>query len=744
MIISSHPFPTEDDQPTSPALSKLDFPGAGLRSIMSNGSSRSTFGIWGKTNPAANSSLSHSENWTPSVSTPSVNVDSSGSSTSVTDTHDEVLSRSPQNGRRGNSPDIIRSNSPFLYRQRQATAAQAAALNHSPKDAFLDPRAVQQFPFPEDSQGRGTAPRLKSVMSSALDEDQFSSSSGPTRANSTPPYANQPGQIPNTFTPNTNAQFFTPQTAQRGYFESSRDSDMSSAMRNLGIHDSAGQSRLDSHHRAASPYVHNPLIGGHASYVQHSQQEYQPQQQPYSEYGYGSRQYEDEYNRMPHQGYGASEYPDSYGYDYRGVGAQRGGHRPLGGDDYARASHASRSRHAQDRRGPAVGYAPDTYYRNSPMGYGQGPQYYDGRVGMNPYAPMPRREDPGAGLRSPMLEEFRNNKSKKYELRDIFGHIVEFSGDQHGSRFIQQKLETAISDDKEAVFQEFLPNCLQLMTDVFGNYVIQKFFEHGNQVQKTVLAKQMETHVLSLSLQMYGCRVVQKALEHILAEQQITMVKELDGSVLKCVKDQNGNHVIQKALERVPSEHIQFILNAFHGQAYTLATHPYGCRVIQRMLEYCPEAQASLLEELHRYTQNLVVDQYGNYVSQHIIERGAPVDRSKVIEVVKGQVLTLSKHKFASNVVEKCIAFGTIEERHDLIEEALVPGSDGQSGIASLMKDQYGNYVLQKMLEVGDEGQRNELAQKIKPLLDTLKKFSYGKHLASIERLLEQHAAETQ
>lgn len=57
--------------------------------------------------------------------------------------------------------------------------------------------------------------------------------------------------------------------------------------------------------------------------------------------------------------------------------------------------------------------------------------------------------------------------------------MAEFSGDQHGSRFIQQKLESASTEDKQIVFDEILPNSLQLMTDVFGNYVIQKFFEHG-------------------------------------------------------------------------------------------------------------------------------------------------------------------------------------------------------------------------------------------------------------------------
>ncbi|KAJ1994728.1 mRNA binding protein puf3 [Dimargaris cristalligena] len=348
--------------------------------------------------------------------------------------------------------------------------------------------------------------------------------------------------------------------------------------------------------------------------------------------------------------------------------------------------------------------------------------------------------DPTQSIRSPLLEDFRNNKNKKYELKDIVGSMVEFSGDQHGSRFIQQKLETATSEEKRLVFEEILPNALQLMTDVFGNYVIQKFFEHGNQGQKYLLAKQMESHVLSLSLQMYGCRVVQKALEHVLTEQQALMVQELDGSILKCVKDQNGNHVIQKAIERVPSEHIQFIIQAFHGQVYALATHPYGCRVIQRMFEYCPEGQTkALLDELHRFTSSLVQDQYGNYVIQHVLEHSKPEDRAMVVSKVRGNVLILSKHKFASNVVERCVTFGSADQRQLLIEEVIATRPDGTNALTIMMKDQYANYVVQKMLDAVDGDLRDLLVMKIRPHLQSLKKFTYGKHLITkVEKILQQ------
>lgn len=58
--------------------------------------------------------------------------------------------------------------------------------------------------------------------------------------------------------------------------------------------------------------------------------------------------------------------------------------------------------------------------------------------------------------------------------RTNFYCTFRFSVDQHGSRFIQQKLENCSLEDKAAVFSEVLPHAARLMTDVFGNYVIQK------------------------------------------------------------------------------------------------------------------------------------------------------------------------------------------------------------------------------------------------------------------------------
>lgn len=350
--------------------------------------------------------------------------------------------------------------------------------------------------------------------------------------------------------------------------------------------------------------------------------------------------------------------------------------------------------------------------------------------------------------RSPLLEEVRSNvKGKEYFLKDIYGHIVEFTKDQHGSRFIQQKLPTASEEEKEVAFNEIRDISYELMTDVFGNYVIQKFFEHGSDTQRQVLLEYMTGNIYELSLQMYGCRVVQRALESISLREQIAIVGELKEYVLICAKDQNGNHVIQKSIERIPFLNIRFILDSLCNHIYHLSTHPYGCRVIQRLLEFSEiEDQKNILTELKKYIFYLVQDQYGNYVIQHILEHGNLEDKEEILKVALGSIVNFSKHKFASNVIEKCIKHGSLEQRKRILHEVMLGNEpldketvDDDSPLALMMKDQYANYVIQKLVEGFDpkSPEKKHLVVKLRQYLKQLSlKNNYGKHLASVEKMI--------
>ncbi|KAH0997393.1 hypothetical protein GBA52_021257 [Prunus armeniaca] len=228
------------------------------------------------------------------------------------------------------------------------------------------------------------------------------------------------------------------------------------------------------------------------------------------------------------------------------------------------------------------------------------------------------------------------------------------------------------------------------------------------------------------------------AIEVVDLDQKIKMVEELDGHVMRCVRDQNGNHVIQKCIECVPEDAIHFIVSTFFDQVVTLSTHPYGCRVIQRVLEHCNDmnTQGKVMDEILGAVSMLAQDQYGNYVVQHVLEHGKPHERSAIIKELAGKIVQMSQQKFASNVVEKCLTFGGPAERELLVKEMLGT-TDENEPLQAMMKDQFANYVVQKVLETCDDQQRELILSRIKVHLNALKKYTYGKHIvARVEKLV--------
>ena len=160
--------------------------------------------------------------------------------------------------------------------------------------------------------------------------------------------------------------------------------------------------------------------------------------------------------------------------------------------------------------------------------------------------------------------------------------------------------------------------------------------------------------------------------------------------------------------------------------------------MIQRVLEHCtPEQKSSgIMDEILREAAALAQDQYGNYVVQHVVQHGEPDHRRTVLATLAGRVATLARHKFASNVVEKCLTYCGAEERQTMIDEMLGETEENEP-LQAMMKDQFANYVVQKLLEVCDANQREQLLGRMKAHLPNLKKYTYGKHIVSrVEKLI--------
>ena len=56
---------------------------------------------------------------------------------------------------------------------------------------------------------------------------------------------------------------------------------------------------------------------------------------------------------------------------------------------------------------------------------------------------------------------------------------------------------------------------------------------------------------------------------------------------------------------------------------------------------------------------------------------------------LRGQMLNMARHKFASNVCEKALVTTNVEMRRLLIEEIMTPKEGGVSPVVTMMKDQF-------------------------------------------------------
>jgi len=107
-----------------------------------------------------------------------------------------------------------------------------------------------------------------------------------------------------------------------------------------------------------------------------------------------------------------------------------------------------------------------------------------------------------------------------------------------------------------------------------------------------------------------------------------------------------------------------------------------------------------LVKEITNHSLTLVQDPFGNYVVQYVLDLPYPSLKHDLITHFYSHLTSLSTQKFSSNVIEKCLKSAATISRRGLIDEL----TEGET-LAELLRDPYGNYVVQTALSVADTTQ---------------------------------------
>ncbi|KAF6841318.1 RNA-binding protein [Colletotrichum musicola] len=325
-------------------------------------------------------------------------------------------------------------------------------------------------------------------------------------------------------------------------------------------------------------------------------------------------------------------------------------------------------------------------------------------------------------------------------LENVGGQIYDLCKDQHGCRYLQKKLEERNPEQVHMIWLETNQHVIELMTDPFGNYLCQKLLEFCNDDERTVLIQNAAVDMVRIALNQHGTRALQKMIEFVTTPTQIDMIiNALRYQVVELIQDLNGNHVIQKCLNKLSAHDAQFIFDAVGTNCVDVGTHRHGCCVLQRCIDHASgEQKVWLIAKITEHAPILVQDPFGNYVVQYIIDLNEPSFTEPIVRMFQTRIGQLSRHKFSSNVIEKCLRCSQEPSRDMIVEELLTPGE-----IERLLRDSYANYVIQTALEYATPHSKYRLVDAIRPILPSIRSTPYGRRIQAKIQAFEGRGSAT-
>ena len=324
-----------------------------------------------------------------------------------------------------------------------------------------------------------------------------------------------------------------------------------------------------------------------------------------------------------------------------------------------------------------------------------------------------------------------------------------FLRDQLYCRQIQTKLENNINNKQysEEFYQNIKPFLIEIIEHQFGNYVIQKFLDvlilQENKIIFKNIFVDIKEKLFSICIHNYGTRVIQKSLEKLengkyskIETDELNLVFQylIENHLYELCCDKNGNHVYQKLLRIFPKENNKnnFLFDSLIKISYQVSIIQQGATLLGVAFDNSNETQKEkLCDAIIEKIGDLIIDKYGNYTIQTVFKLYNEKVNEKLFKYIDDNIFRLSKEKFSSNVIDKCILENS-EKSHKLIDNMIK-----KNIIKDMIVDKFGNYVVQKAMSISDRNTCEKIAEQIKPKLGELQKTNIGKKV--YEKLMQNY-----
>jgi len=295
-----------------------------------------------------------------------------------------------------------------------------------------------------------------------------------------------------------------------------------------------------------------------------------------------------------------------------------------------------------------------------------------------------------------------------------------------------------------------------LMMDAVGHFLCQSIIGVSSGVYLTRIIDaitQSSSVFANICFNWHGTHSMQTLLETVSTRGNRKDMKKLCRGLFPLVSplvmNAHGNHIIQKCLTLYVADPskinygFSFIFDVMADNMLELGRDRFGCVILQRCMQIGTQEQKdNLAEKACENCVELMQDPFGNYVVQYLLypkkldvgERPQRAEKlSRVIveranyvsERIKGKVVEMANQKYSSNAVELCVECSDAKHRKSLVKEMIASAET----LTELLQNDYGNYVIQKALDVSRGDELQKLLKNFHPII-------YGEHFeGQVQRL---------
>jgi hypothetical protein len=295
--------------------------------------------------------------------------------------------------------------------------------------------------------------------------------------------------------------------------------------------------------------------------------------------------------------------------------------------------------------------------------------------------------------------------------QSLYNYIIT----QKGSREVQNIIKKVNENEVELIISKIKKYFSDITIDKYGNYFSKKLIQICLPSQRIQLLESINNHFVEIANNSFGTHPLQSLIEIInMPEEKKLVLKYILNNESELALDSKGTHVLQKFISCTKDEERNELNQNLINLIDKLIINPFGVCVLIQLVKHSKDK--NIAKKLANYITNgdplsFIQHPYANYAVQSLISNTDLAYCDVIIDTIVQNYLSLSMQKFSSNVVENCIKYGKESTVKKIFKNIIE-----QEKLESLLNNNYGNFVLEKLIARLNKEEKMIFIKKIEKL----------------------------